>query len=595
MKTRFSIRTLCLAMVLLMAVTLLGGCGGSTKDNSGDTVQTNAALDNSEITQVVEKEPPLLEISFAPRNIQIAQIMMSQSPDDVVTPYIEKKFNIKLKDVIQVPNDSTIEQAVAMWIAANNLPDALECGISSLPALAQTGKFADLTEYARQMPNYFKYFPEKYWDRTNIDGKQYSIHGIQNAWPPSFYDDDPYYEGVFSHCMFVREDILAKAGYSFTPVDEIKKNTTEKGIKPTVEQFAISPAIDTPDKFYEMLKKIKDLNLTVNGKPLIPMSILPWQQFHIGSMFDFGYWRLNKQGEVDGWFGLPGAKDYYKWIANAYNEGILDKDFLLHKDEEYQEKVSSGRVAVGMAWMPDYKGAQQALQQVVPEGRFRFIPFPKTDPQLGWYDVVVPGGYWHVMVKADMPAENIKRLTEYWDWLLSDEGQETASWGPEEGGLWEIKDGKKVFKDEKVANDCLNKVRNGNGADRYGLMEATQKGTFSPLVHAAPEIPTEHLFFRSYPAKLDFDEVTRNLLGRNSQNFTGSVAVSDNTKLVSDVSNWFWGEFSGKTIAKLLKTKTDSEFDAAYEQIMKDFIDKSNYNVAKKQMEEWFERFPPFN
>lgn len=489
-----------------------------------------------------------------------------------------------------------IEQLVSMWIAADNLPDVCEVSNSAISILAKTGKFADLTEYAKAMPNYQKYYDQKYWNWSAIDGKQYGIGGIGSVYPPSKIEDDPYLPGTFAHGLWVREDILSQCGYSFTPMEDLKKTTTEKGIKPTLEQLAITPAISTPEDFYNLLKKIKALNLQVNGKPVIPLSILAWQQFHIGSMFDFGHWRIDDNGDVDGYLGLPGAKDYYSFLSKLYREGLLDQDFILQKDQEYQDKVASGRVAVGFSSMNDFNAARDSLLKLDPKARIHFIPFPKADPDLGFYDLVSPEPFYFSLIRGDMPSENIKRLTQYWDWLYSDEGQDLITWGPEDSGLWTMKDGKKVFKDPNVEKDMLNLTMDANGPDTYGLTYGPESGTsYAPIVLAAPGVPNLKQYQRSYPANIDIDDVSRNLTGVNSVNLTMTASYGDNSKLLSDMSSWYWSEFAGKDVAKLLKSKNDTEFNTAWDQIYKNFKEETKYDEAKKQMVEWFKQHPAEN
>ncbi len=594
MGNKKNLKIVSLALAVLMSLLVLSGCGGAAQNNGSGENGTTAA--GTEKNGEKGAGLPLLEYSWCPRggDPSIVQKMQTYAPKDVVTPYIEEKFKIRLnKDIIQAPKDMPTEQAVAMWIAADNLPDVIEVSNSGLALLAKTGKFADLTEYAKAMPNYQKYYEQKYWNWSAIDGKQYGIGGIGSIYPPTLANDDPYLAGAFAHGLWVREDILTKCGYSFTPVEELKKSTTAAGVKPTMEQMAITPAIATPDDLYDLLKKIKALDIKVNGKPMIPMSFISWEQFHIGSMFDFGHWRIDANGNVDGYLGLPGAEDYYSFLVKLYREGLLDPDFILQKDQEYQDKVASGRVALGFWAMPDFYGAKDTLLKTDPVARIRFIPFPKADEDLGFYDLINPQPFYFALIRGNMPAENITRLTQYWDWLFSDEGQDLISWGPESSGLWEIKDGKKVFKDPAVEKDMLSLTRNANGPDTYGLTYGRDSTfSYSPVVLAAPIVPDYKQYQRGYPPNIDIDEIMKNMLGINGINLDMTASYGDNSQLLSDLSSWYWSEFVAKDVAKLLKTKTDAEFSTAWEQIMKAFKETTKYDEAQKAMVEWFKAHP---
>lgn len=580
-------------LAILMVAVLAAGCGGGGSKTEATTSGQAATAATQETTQNAFAE--LVEFSFMPTSSDAYEQMNAPRPNDVVTPYIEKKFNLKIKELTPRIKDQTVQQLISQLIAAGNVPDVVEVTATDAEWVARTGLFMDLTPYAEKMENYKKQVQPEYWDRTNIDGKQYSIHGHIALFPEADFVSDPYYPGSYSHALWVREDILVQLGYKLTPIDEIKKNTVDAGKKPTAEDMKIEPAISTPDDFYTLLKKIKDANLKVGDKPVIPLSIASWSQFHVGAMFDWGHWRINEAKEVDGWFGLAGAKEYYKFLNKLYQEGLIDQDFVIQKNEQLQQKVAAGRVAVGM-WLPDFPGAQQAVTQVVPEARLRFIPWPKKEEGKGGYDCEGVGGNGFNRLFVNKDFKNVDRLIAYWDWLYSDEGQDLIAWGPEDAGIWKMDGDKKVFVDEEVKNAVLNYERNKKGQDYYGLYDRnTHEGTWSPIVAAGPEPYNFHTPDRSYPARIDFNDATRNLLGRNGVIPSGRGAYNDNSPVTQDIGSYFWGEFQNIKVAKILTAKTEADFEKAYEEIYNEFLQKSNYAAAREAMKKWFEKYPPIN
>ncbi|PAD27812.1 hypothetical protein CHH60_29515, partial [Paenibacillus sp. 7523-1] len=40
----------------------------------------------------------------------------------------------------------------------------------------------------------------------------------------------------------------------------------------------------------------------------------------------------------------PEEKEYFRWLNKMYNEGLLDKDTFVQKDDQYKSKIASGRV-----------------------------------------------------------------------------------------------------------------------------------------------------------------------------------------------------------------------------------------------------------
>jgi hypothetical protein len=156
--------------------------------------------------------------------------------------------------------------------------------------------------------------------------------------------------------------------------------------------------------------------------------------------------------------------------------------------------------------------------------------------------------------------------------------------------------GVRKFVDPQVENDCLNKVRNSKGADYYGLTEdnlGMRDRNFSPLVLTIPGSTNYQTFFRSYQAHPDIDNVTRNMLCSNGVEKNGRASNGDNSELVGNVENYYWGEFMGIEVAKILQAKPGAEFDAAWDEVYNNFIAGTNYAEAKAAMTEYFKEYPP--
>ena len=514
-----------------------------------------------------------------------------QSPDDVVTPYMEERFGIKLGDLMITPRDMPWHQALEMWAAADNMPDVINLPNSLMPRAARMGHFAVLDPYIEKMENYkTKIYPENLWERNKIDGSTYSLN--QAVTTPEFQVTDPYTMGLGAHTLYFREDILTLLGYTFEPADSIIARTTAVGIKPTPDDLKIDPPIDTPEKLFEAVTRIKELGLKINGLDVIPFSMVSWHTHHFGNIFDFGYWRTYN-GQVDGYFGSPGTKEFLAYLNKYYQNDLIDKDYILITSQQYGEKVAQGRIASGIAYIPDMISVLQVLEETVPGAKLRFIPWPKKIPDAGFYDIVQPESYRHLMVSNKLPEKDIERLTQFWDWCYSDEGQEIMCWGPESGGLWEVKDGKKVFKDSSVEYDCLNSVRNANGADKYGLSDTVMQ--YSPLIRAGVggSLGT-HTFYRSYPPSINFYEFTKNMQGMNGLSLRGNGSMGNGEPVVTDVEDWYWEEFLEKDIGKILNATNPAEFDKAYAELEASFANRCEYAVAKTSMEQYFRDYPPY-
>jgi putative aldouronate transport system substrate-binding protein len=514
----------------------------------------------------------------------------NDNPNDVVTKYIEAKFNIKVKEVIQPTSGMSAKERLNLFIAANNLPDVIVSGQDFCDYAASTGKFADLSEYIPQMKNLNRYFPQNMWPRYMSDGKKYQIPQVQITPNDPKFKDDPFNLSYF-HALWMREDILAKLGYKFAPLNDISKQYMDKGKKAPLAAYQITPAIDTPEKFYDLLKKIKALDLKVGDKEMIPFSSTWWSSFHIGSMFDYGHWRKDASGDVDGFLGAPGAHDWLKMLWSMYQGKLIDQDYVLQKDDQLQQKIASGLVAAGM-YIPDFNGAVNGLAAINPNYKIRFIPLPKQDQNLGFYDIIQPG-FWRWMVRKDF--KDIKRLVQYFDWFYSDEGFDICTWGPKSAGLWELENGKKVFKNAELADALLKGTKTGKkGPEYYGLYapmaNVSQYSNFT--AKAASCAPTMCQFNpfdsrKSYPIKLDKYLANRQV-AIGGYDMKGIASYGDGSATVAGVATYFWGKFQNDRIGMILVSKSEEEFEKNFKEQVALFKKETNYNAAKANMEKWY-------
>ncbi len=578
-----------LLLLALLASVLVIACGG--KSSGG---QSGIRAEGSQEKDVIE-----LTISMIPK-YELGVMKQLNNPDNVIVPYIEERFGIRVKEVMKTPPDMTTTQAVSMWRAAGMAPDLMHSGAEDFGNLVGSGIFAPLDEYLEDMPNYEKYLPRKYWSReVGEDGSVYAFYNLPGQpWPqqepPS---DDVVTPSMHGRALWVREDVLEAIGYSFTPVMELKAETVDKGIRPTAEQLAISPAIDTPEDFLEFLRKIKAADLkAMDGSDMIPFSMVSWETWHLGVMFDWGYWRINEEGEVDGYLGLPGAKDYMEWLWTAYSEGLIDPDYLVHKGVQLQEKIATGKIAAG-EYVPDSIGTFAQLENNVPGAIRHFIPFPKQSPDYGFYDTYNPHPYYRTLINKDLSEEAKRRVAAFADWLYSDEGISIMAWGPEEAGLYEVVDGNRRFIDPQVEEAILSGDIEGEGVYKWGLFDSVLQSPADPLaLMLGPEVLNRSVF-HDYDKTGNYMSLISGIVGSEPSNLPlGTklqVANSDQSKLVQGVADWYWGIFPQTYLPQLLKSKDKAQFEERYANMMDAFYRETSYDKAKENMVEYFKKYPP--
>jgi len=587
-------------MALAMLLSVVAACGkdgdqATTPDGSGTTGDSgNQGTSDSDTGD--DGGLPWLEYTIFVMDRNWGTWI--DNPNDVVTPYVEDRFHIRATEIYP-EDDQSLTMWLNLWIASDTLPDVINTSMFHTVDIAERGIAADLTDLLPKMENYMKYYPKQMEHMlVHTDGRLYQMVIPTPNLNVAPYSEDPWIEGSERHCLWLREDILAMLGYEFTPMDEIKKNTLDQGRKPTMEDFAINPPIATPDDWYEYLKKVADLNLMVNDLPVIPMTMVGWQHFHYGTMFDFGTYSLSATtGEVKWYLDSPGAKPYFQWLNKLYREGLLDGDSFIQMDEQLQEKVASGRAASGFNSL-DMVGARQMMGEVVDGARIRYIPWPRGSEDKGYYNVD-NGGFLRYVVNADsFTGDELVRLTQYWDWFYSDEGFDILSWGPESAGLWEMQDGVKKFVDPDVEYAMLNGIRNEKGADYWGLFDKfghsynkywSRAGATAPAMNDYNPFSSD----RSYPPDLDIDFIARNMQGDSGFSTQGWAADNDGTEVTTEIVNFYWAAMIDDDVPRMVVAKTDAEFDAAWEAAWNRIM-AEGYGEAKAAMEVWFAANPPF-
>jgi putative aldouronate transport system substrate-binding protein len=319
-----------------------------------------------------------------------------------------------------------------------------------------------------------------------------------------------------------------------------------------------------------------------------------WSTFHMGCMYDFGQWRMDDTGQnACAYLGSPGAYKYFKTTWNWYQEGLIDPEHMSQKDDVLQAKIASGLAGAGFA-MPNTTAAISGMASVDPSYKFRWLPLPKDREGYGCCDLF-EGGFWRFMISSDFSEEELTRLTQYFDWFYSDEGFDIVTWGPESAGLWELKDGKKQFKDPELVDSLMNGTSEGQkGTEYYGLYtparNSQQNSFFSRAALSAPMIEQWNPFDsrRNYPVKLDIYSVAQAICGASIYDTTGKYSYGDGGENTTTAGNYYWDKFQGDRMGKLWQCKTEAEFDAEWKIQYDLFVSEGMYLQGVADMNKWF-------
>jgi len=579
-------KVIALLTVMFLVVGLLVGCGGTKQADSTTTKSTSdAAQEQSTVASL-----PLMEINILDCE-HAGQLPGANNPNDIVTPEVEKKFNIKINQISPSGGKMPIE-VINMMIAAGNLPDLIITDNPNIQAFYSQSVFADLSQYKDQLVNMNKWYSNTAWNMLKVDGKIVALPSggdvnMDNPDVASLLKDDLIYRPMNNWVLHVREDILTLAGYKFKSIKDLQAELDATPRRITDADTVLEPAINTFEDIETLFYKIKSLNLKVNGKTVEALDIPDWGAYHLSSLIvPTGGFYYDKETDVSSMFlGIPMMKDFYKVLNKWVNDGILDKNWMIDKPEQLQAKIAGGQVATFFQ-TSDVAGARKTLKENNPEAEFRAIPWPTSKSgKKSYVDPSYPCGFANVMINKDV--KDIPRLIEYLDWFSSDEALDLASWGPESAGLWEMKDGKKVFKDNALWEAIRDgkKTADGKSAEYYGIFDSKNPVSMytSKAFSYAPTPPYNFKsYLYSYPAKMDAFNDLENYLSTQKLCRDGSVLSPVGPKS-SAMSAYFWSTTKAK-LAAVVYAKNDAVFNKEWDAILNDLKTKGEYDAANEEM-----------
>lgn len=423
-KKWFKSGTLALLTVLLTSTALIGCSSGTDKSSEGE------GASNEDVT---------LTILHNWNGSSGADIDMTP-----VQEVIKEKTGVTVK--FDYTKGSELEKINVMF-ATQNLPDiytgpAWGGELDSIVKAAKEGQLVDLSDKLDKYPNLAKTIakenvPELIYKNAidAYDGKKYVLY--QN-YPATDQDIQDWLYG-----FYIRRDIA--------------------------EQIGVDPqAVKTTEDFYQLLKKIKDANLTVNGMPMIPFGGFSngWAVGLANSAFFPAQYVDKGDGTFEHSFFTKGYEDYTLYYRKLIGEGLLDFESFTQTDQIAKEKINQGRVAVLGAHFPaiydatlDYAKSHPGAD-FIPVGPLERVGAEPNQPA----DLAAQGSNVTVIPKS---TKNVDAALKVLDYLASDEGFLLSLYGVE-GVHWEMVDGKPKAKQEwfdKFADDPTGKVRQNEGID----------------------------------------------------------------------------------------------------------------------------------
>lgn len=327
------------------------------------------------------------------------------------------------------------DNKIALMAASGDVPDLIFAK-GNLSKLVDAGYIVDMTELIdKHAPNIKKIFSEN-MNRLKYSNEDPAIYSI----PTNVGVDQQYFDagGGFE----IQQRVLKELGY---------------------------PKVRTVQDFENVLKQYVEKNPTTDGQPTIPLTLNAddWRimitvtnpAFIATGAPDDGEYYVDPQTyEAKLHYKRPEEKEYFRWLNHMYNEGLLDKDTFVQKDDQYKAKIASGRVLglIDQEW--GYMDAENALKSAGKD-EYTYAHFPVTLSEEYKDHSFQSAGVDGYGISITTACKDPVRAIKFIDWLSSDEGQVLVNWGIEGKHYTVDENGKRVIPEEitdRRVNDTTN-------------------------------------------------------------------------------------------------------------------------------------------
>ncbi|MBB3070892.1 ABC-type glycerol-3-phosphate transport system substrate-binding protein [Paenibacillus baekrokdamisoli] len=435
-------------LALLLGLLLLSACQSDSSIDpatSPDPDGTAASLEAKNDEMVISAYQGT--IYTGPKN----------GPSTEYAKYIKSRFNINVDRFVWSSGEN-IKKKISLFAASGEMPDIIQFGVGPgmLPDLqiphemADNGMLLNIEPYLNNSPNLMKYLTPTIIDsyRNPSNGKLYVL--------PNFAVNEQLIDELtieVNNVFIVRADWLEKLHLEV----------------PT-----------TPEDFYEMLiafKKMPDWN----GQQVIPYMPF-WRgaeiRSHIGAMFGIWKYRTAVDEEAQRMVDYHETKEYLsylKYAARLYREGLIYPEaYKTDWEDAFYNYIPTPRVGLSNLRPGEITSMNTMLQKLDPKAKYVPMPLPKA-PGVGNSEMERINRLGSSAIIISKKVSDPERLFHYLDWMASDEGWATVTFGPpsKENGSWYIDEMGQLIDNPELA--AMKKAENPAwesdvlGAWQYGL------------------------------------------------------------------------------------------------------------------------------
>ncbi|WNR45283.1 type 2 periplasmic-binding domain-containing protein [Paenibacillus roseipurpureus] len=615
-------------MSLLMAGSVVAGCTTdkpSVEKEKPGTETTAKQTDWSKVkdsSELPEWKGKQLSLRYwdAHGTGNIKRISPTQ---DVVNSEIKRVTGVEFDKNTSFDNGGeSLDAKLAKVVAAKDYPDiASGIGGDTMAKLAASGAIYELTDLLpKYAPDIYKGLPKEklpgLWNGPNIvsqqDGKIYGVPiSTSSVWSSILYPDTPNIMNLGAlpskyGFLYVRDDILKQLYPNVKSNKEIEELYIKNGGKFSKEELFDVP-IKNKDDFYTFLKKIKDLNVKEDGKPVSPFYAATggdnWNLMTIFGGHLFG--RINGNGPDTNYFTYFDKKtnkmeymfkqtsfiDELKFYNKLVRDGLASKESLIDNASAFNQKRDSGQYAVLMQTNAPDSAALKKAGKTYEYRKVWMDIVPDTSRFLLTTGSAQGGGNSFIIFKDKVKPEDVPQILQYFNYLWTEAGKKVVMWGPKSAGLFTEENGVRKFKDVDLENEMVYSKNTAAESKRsYYNLEQPNVMTFRPsiIVNNFDPRVTYPPVLNPTNAGFKFDPIFQ--LKDAAADRTTSIDPSFYNFSTIDAIKKFTTKRTNFELAltKILTAANDTDFDKLYADFLKVAEESGMTDAGLKDMDTYY-------
>jgi len=247
-----------------------------------------------------------------------------------------------------------------------------------------------------------------------------------------------------AYAWWFRDDILQMVFPNVRTEAELRDLFIEQDGHLTYDQVNDIP-IHNLDDLANYLKAVRDLDLTVDGLPIVPGQIqlnddigsMMWSAFSLSGLYWHTLASRTYDFENDLWEYFAATenwKEYVRFFNIAYNERLIHPETFIMRDDQLSAMIANGQFAVWQMWHGD-GATREAASERGDDFGIRLVHLFSVDSFSNNYqnaaDRVIPmRETWNAVgITYALDEAHVPQILSWIDWNHSIEAADLRAWG----------------------------------------------------------------------------------------------------------------------------------------------------------------------